>query len=137
METQNRQFPLVKSLPALFDLVDSNPNTNICVLDEDCNIIHANKSWKDFCAQNGGDISSFYVGINYLRLCESISNDPETGEFSSAFASGLRRLIDNLTLEEFSLKYPCEFPYNCFYMATCNVVKIGNLRFIVVKHERM
>jgi hypothetical protein len=60
----------------------------VAVLDENGTIIAVNEEWKRFARENGGDDQAFYVGTNYLAICESAS-DCNNSEVAKEVSTGI------------------------------------------------
>ncbi len=77
------------------------------VLEPDGTIINANAAWKQFAIENGTQSPSYYLGANYLTVCDTAVGQ-ESGE-APAVAAGIRAVIDG-TRDDFYLEYACHSP---------------------------
>ena len=89
------------------DLV-SSLSSHIAVLDTNGDIVAVNEQWKRFARENGGNDESFYIGANYLSVCESAVKHDEN-EFAKALLQGFQDLLQG-KIKEFSIEYPCHSP---------------------------
>ena len=71
-------------------LIDAMPD-HVAVLSCDGTIICVNEAWKQFSRDNGGDQKSFYVGRNYLEVCQGTSGDG--AELCRRLESGLSQVM--------------------------------------------
>ena len=119
-------------------------SSNICVLDEDGNIIAVNKSWSRFAEanrpaqrQNCDRTGRFQetclsVGSNYLQVCENSRGAEEKD--AREFAGGIRSVL-RADREQFSLEYPCHSPTEQrWFNGTVTRFRIGEMTRIVVEH---
>ena len=74
------------------------------VLDPDGTIINANAAWKQFAVENGSQSPSYYLGTNYLTVCDTAVG--ARAEEAPAVAAGIRTVI-NGTRDDFYLEYAC------------------------------
>lgn len=76
------------------------------IIDASGRIVDVNAAWQSFTAQNGGDDRSYYVGRNYLEICDAAAGDgsPE----ARLVADGLRRVLGGQSA--FRCEYPCHSP---------------------------
>ncbi len=108
----------------------------IAVLNSQGDIIAVNNSWKRFAQENDCADKNFYVGENYLAVCENalkITHD-ETAE--KAY-HGLQALIHR-GQDDFSLEYPCNSPAEERWFvirASSFVYKEDN--YVLVSHENI
>ncbi len=76
---------------------------NTVILDPDGIIIKFNAAWKRFADNNDGS-HSYYLGENYLAICESATG--MMSEEASGAKDGIFKVIDG-QLDDFYLEYPC------------------------------
>ncbi len=90
------------SWPSLFDaLVDE-----VVVLDDSGTIIACNRAWKAFCAQNGGNTDTHYLGTNYLDTCRNPNG--EAGVEATLIPQRIRDVLNKGA--SFRCEYPCHSP---------------------------
>ena len=108
---------------------------HIAILDEHGKILEVNASWKHFADINDLRREGYYIGQNYLAIC-----DTATGEFSkggSEAAGGIRAVIAQ-EQERFYQEYPCHSPttQRWFAMRVTRFQSPGAIR-IVIAHENI
>lgn len=88
---------------SLTDVIDSL-SPQIAVIALNGHILHVNKAWKRFAAENGVKDPDAYVGMNYLDICEgaALSGDP----YAIKARDSLRSVISGVTLHQV-IVYPC------------------------------
>ncbi len=77
------------------------------VLDPDGVIINTNAAWEQFAIENGANSATYYLGANYLTVC-----DTAVGLWSDeapAVAAGIRTVIAGKR-DDFYLEYACHSP---------------------------
>jgi len=104
------------------------------ILDRTGVIVAANKAWRKFCAENGGDTSTSFVGANYINICR------ETEGSSSAEAAlvpdGLKHTLH--TGEEFRCEYPCDSPtVKRWFELTANRLTQNGEDYLLVQHRNI
>ena len=80
---------------------------HIAVLDADSVILRVNKAWTSFAVQNGCPPETTFVGVNYLAVCDGVSDVDSA--LAKEFAVGIRSVISR-EREYFSLGYGCRTP---------------------------
>lgn len=82
-------------------------DANVAILDREGRIVHVNKNWSDFAAQNGG-VGNPSVGANYFDAC--LQPDLPTGTLVSGVASGVEgiRKVLRGELPQFTHDYRCD-----------------------------
>ncbi|MBL9186662.1 MAG: PAS domain S-box protein [Opitutaceae bacterium] len=80
---------------------------HIALLDPEGVIIEVNESWRRFASANVLLSPDFFVGQNYLSVCDRASGD--CAEESAEAAEGIRRVLRG-EVREFGLEYPCHSP---------------------------
>ena len=87
-------------------MLDAVP-AHIALLDSDGVIIAVNEAWRRFASANVASGTDFFLGRNYVAVCEqAIGNDMEE---AGDVAVGLRLVLSG-ELAEFALEYPCHSP---------------------------
>ncbi|MDX8550278.1 PAS domain S-box protein [Methanospirillum hungatei] len=86
------------------NIIDS-VDYEICILDQNGIIISVNQPWKDFALSNPPADDFFYVGWNYLEVCERATG--EDYEDAISFAHGIRSVMRGDT-EKYCQEYQCE-----------------------------
>lgn len=82
---------------------------HIAILDENGFIISVNAAWRRFAEENGANRNShWYIGSNYLDICNKASNYPNANEGNTAY-KGICSVM-NGSLTEFTMDYPCNSP---------------------------
>ncbi len=84
------------------DDVLNSLTANIAVLDSRGVIIAVNEAWRRFARENHGDGGAFYVGANYLTVCEG-------EETAAAALRGIQEVMRG-ERDDFTLEYPCHSP---------------------------
>lgn len=105
----------------------------LCVLDEKGTILLVNEAWKRFARENPPCPPDFWVGANYLEVCDR-AHGPDSAE-AAPFAAGLRSLISGEN-KEFSLEYPCHVPGQPRWFFA-RAARFGNARTarVVITHQ--
>jgi PAS domain S-box-containing protein len=98
---------LARSERFLREVLDSL-TSNIAVLDETGTITTINGAWIRFAKDNGCTDESFYLGANYLSVCEkAVQRDRD--ELAHSAAKGIKKVMKG-ELDHFLLEYPCHSP---------------------------
>jgi PAS domain S-box-containing protein len=95
-EISETQRAILNALPA-----------HIALLDSSGVIVTVNEAWRRFASANALQSADFYVGRNYLEVCENAHG--ECADEAAAVAAGIRQVLRS-ELEEFSIEYPCHSP---------------------------
>jgi PAS domain-containing protein len=90
------QISILNALPAQIALLDS-----LGV------IISVNEAWRLFAKSNELQGPEFFVGQNYLEICERASGD--CSEEAHAAAIGIRQVLQG-EVKDFAMEYPCHSP---------------------------
>ncbi|MCU7504628.1 MAG: PAS domain S-box protein [Ignavibacteria bacterium] len=77
---------------------------NIALINNSGKILAVNSAWKRFAFENSAPGKDYYLGLNYLEICEK-SGCREYPEASNA-AKGIRNVLLGQS-PRFSLEYPC------------------------------
>lgn len=80
---------------------------HIALLDPQGVIVAVNDSWRRFGSANALQSTYFFVGRNYLQVCESAAGD--CSQEARQVAEGLRAVLGG-TRRDFSIEYPCHSP---------------------------
>ena len=95
-ELAETQMAILNAMPAHVALIDSQGV-----------ILSVNDAWRRFATGNGMQGPEFFVGQNYLQICERATGD--CVEFARAAAAGIRRVLLG-EAKDFNLEYPCHTP---------------------------
>jgi diguanylate cyclase (GGDEF)-like protein len=99
-------MPLALELGFADAVLDALPDAT-AVLDDTGTIVSVNKAWRMFTVDNGGDLATTGVGVNYLAMC---SRSAEAGCHEAAVvAEGIRSVLTGQTVHR-ELEYPCPSP---------------------------
>lgn len=90
----------------IYQVIVDSLSTHVAVLDEHGVIIETNHAWREFGKANGLKAPLSSVGLNYLNICESASEEDQESDY---IASAIR-LVINGELQEFLTQYPCHSP---------------------------
>jgi PAS domain S-box-containing protein len=90
------QASILNALPAMVALLDSQGI-----------ILAVNDSWRKFGSDNDLLGSDYFVGQNYLTVCDDSSG--KDSEYALQASQGIRGVIAGRT-REFNLEYPCHAP---------------------------
>jgi len=80
---------------------------HIALLDREGTILAVNESWRRFASANAARSQDFFVGQNYVRICELAAGN--CAEESRQIATGLRELLAG-SRSFLSIEYPCHSP---------------------------
>jgi PAS domain S-box-containing protein len=107
--TENRRAERALRESEVFvkDVLDSL-TSNVAVLDEHGVVVAVNEGWKDFARQNGCQDENYYLGVDYLDICDrAVKHD---GDQDAATAlKGIREVLAGWQ-DDFRLEYPCHSP---------------------------
>lgn len=81
--------------------------SQIALLDTNGVILTVNEAWRRFATANVLQSEDFFVGQNYLCVCESAHGD--CAQEAQAVANGIRSVLEGRQ-DQFSLEYPCHSP---------------------------
>lgn len=109
--------------------LDALPS-ELCVLDENGTILSINRAWRQFAAANPPVPPTFYLGDNYLQVCDNAVGRDSEG--AAEFAAGLRAVISGVR-DTFTLEYPCHAPFEqrWFIGRVTRFGSGGSVRFVV------
>ena len=111
-------------------------SANIAVLDARGTIVAVNDAWIRFARANDGRDEAFYVGADYLGICERallLTGDDVLQET----VGGLRAMLDGVR-EQFMIEYPCHSPSEQRWFQL-RATRLQNAAWpgIVVAHENI
>lgn len=117
------------------DLLDAL-DMQAAVLDARGTIVAVNGAWKRFASANQGDRSTYYVGSNYLDVCEAAARRA-SGAGAQAVLNGIRSVMRG-ERERCTIEYPCDAPTQ----RRCFVVHVARFRhegadYIGLVHEEI
>lgn len=108
-------------------------SANVCVLNDEGEIVAVNRSWRHFARANGLFMSDAALGISYLAVCDAAAF--EGCEDAAVFAAGLRSVMRG-ERDSFSLEYACHGPeQQRWFMARVTRFAGKGPAGIVVAHE--
>ncbi len=85
-----------------------------CAVDGRGDIVAANRAWRDFGSDNGGDGARTSVGVSYLAVCDAATGpDADAGR---QVAQGLRQVLSG-SRSRFELDYACPSPQQQRWMS--------------------
>ncbi|MBK9603594.1 MAG: PAS domain S-box protein [Anaerolineales bacterium] len=117
------------------ELLDSLP-AHIAILNSQGEIIDVNESWKQFARENDCSDSKFYVGVNYLAVCEQAlqSEHDDTVEKTLRGIHAVFRGEEN----EFLLEYPCNSPTEArWFTVRAKHFEYKGETYVIVLHENI
>jgi len=91
--SQETQVAILNALPA-----------HIALVNREGVIVAVNESWRRFSRANGSPSQDFYVGWNYLGVCDSAAG--LHSEEAAQVATGLKGVLEG-SLPQFTIEYPC------------------------------
>ncbi|MBK8394518.1 MAG: PAS domain-containing sensor histidine kinase [Leptospiraceae bacterium] len=112
--------------------VTDSVSAHICVLNKIGEILSVNKAWRDFYFQNGTEREINWLGINYLKLCDT-ARGPEAND-AIVTANGIRSVMLS-QLDEFVHEYPCHSPTEKRWFSIRVTRFHDNSGNIVIAHE--
>ncbi|MDI1310566.1 PAS domain S-box protein, partial [Prosthecobacter sp.] len=119
--TAETQIAILNALPA-----------HIALLDAQGVILTVNESWRRFASANMPQSADFFVGQNYLAVCEQSSGD--CAEEAQDVANGIRRVLSGET-PMFSLEYPCHsLTEQRWFRLMVTPLSLGTMTGAVVMH---
>lgn len=123
------EIALPVGLPAFLDaMIDV-----VVVIDAAGRVQHVNAAWRRFCAENGGDTESQYIGTNYFEICQSgiTASDAAAG----AVARGVRETLKSGT--PYRSEYPCHAPgkKRWFELYSFRLIGEGGEPYAVIQHR--
>jgi diguanylate cyclase (GGDEF)-like protein len=120
--------------PGFANDVLNSLTAHIAVLDSSGRIVSVNEAWRRFASENGGERETFYVGANYLAVCEAAIHRGRD-ETLVAMLDGIRAVLRG-EQDHFSLEYPCNSPTEARWF----IVRVTRYRreaaaSVIVSHE--
>ncbi len=82
-------------------------SAQIALLDPFGRIVAVNESWRAFASANALECTNFFMGRNYLEVCDRATGD--CSEDAAAMAQGLRAVLSGQQ-SRFTFEYPCHLP---------------------------
>ena len=111
-------------------VLDALPDAT-AVLDSTGTIVGVNRTWRAFCADNGGRPAETGPGMNYLEMCDR-SAAAGCGDAVVA-AAGLRAVLAGEIVQS-ELEYPCPSPTANRWFLLRGTVLTGPVPGVVVSH---
>ncbi len=105
---------------------------HICIVDATGDILFVNEAWRRFGRENPPVPRHYFLGDNYLAVCEQASG-PVSAE-AAPFAARLRALLGG-EIDQFALEYPCHAPgVERWFLAKATRLA-GDPARVVIAHE--
>ena len=109
---------------------------NIAVLNLQGDVIAVNSPWKRFARENDCADKDFYVGKNYLTVCEN-SLKIQHDEAIEMVLNGIQA-IQHGEQDEFSIEYPCNsLTEERWFICKATRLEHKKERYIVILHENI
>ncbi len=106
---------------------------HIAVLDARGTILDVNLPWREFAANNQGNARDYYIGQNYLAVCERAARGGDAD--AARLAQALRTVIDGRS-DHFAMEYPCNSPdRQRWFIARVTRCQIDGAHYVVVAHD--
>ncbi|MGY3438054.1 MULTISPECIES: sensor histidine kinase [unclassified Marinovum] len=106
----------------------------VVLVDHNGVVLAANTAWQKFCADNGGDTDSFYVGSNYFTICGTATGDC-TAE-APVVNQGLQKLLRDGG--EFRCEYPCDsITEKRWFELTAARMPWGGAHALLIQHRNI
>lgn len=120
--------------PEFANVVLDSLTANIAVLDAHGVIIGVNEPWRRYAEQNRGECRDYYVGQNYLAICERAWR--ESGDESArALMDGLDAVLHKAR-DRVQIEYPCRSPSEeRWFIARVTACSQRGESRVVVSHE--
>ncbi len=110
-------------------------SAHIAILDENGEIIHVNRAWREFAERNSANLKQIADGTNYLAACDRASG--HDSDEAAGFAVGIRSVLRE-DVKEYSLEYPCHSPTeNRWYIGRITRFSDGDSIRLVIAHENI
>ena len=106
-------------------------SAHLCVLNPAGEIIAVNRTWREFCAANHTSHPNYFIGANYLDICDT-AGGKGTKE-ASLMAKGIRSVMND-ELNEFTIEYPCPTAAETFWFSARVTHFCGDSKYIVIAH---
>ncbi|MGB0128263.1 MAG: sensor histidine kinase, partial [Rhodocyclaceae bacterium] len=112
-------------------------SAQLCVLDEQANILANNKAWDEFAQENGARLPAVTVGANYLAVCDAAARGDPPSKSATVVARGIRALLAGRR-DSFFLEYDCHAPdqQRWFVIRVSRFAGLGPVRLVVL-HENV
>jgi signal transduction histidine kinase/CheY-like chemotaxis protein len=133
-ERKRAEGALRMSYQFLQSTLDALP-AHIAILDASGTIVAVNMAWRHFADDNGFERPAYGAGMNYLAVCDNVSNDA-MGEARTA-ARGIREVMGQQR-STFACEYACPSPseQRWFLMRVVRFDSTEGVRVVVV-HENI
>ncbi len=106
----------------------------VAILDSTGVIVATNKAWQTFSAENGGDVTTSYVGANYLDICRS-AEGPSSAE-ATIIPDGCAATLR--TGKQFRCEYPCDSPtVKRWFELTVNRLAQDGDYYLLLQHRNI
>jgi two-component system, cell cycle sensor histidine kinase and response regulator CckA len=105
-ERWTRNAAALQEAETLVEILDAIP-AHVALIDTEGVIQALNESWRRFATANVLQSTDFFLGENYLEVCERATG--HCSDEAKEAAAGIRRVLC-CEAEEFSLEYPCHSP---------------------------
>lgn len=107
----------------------------VAILTREGEILTVNRAWRKVFDENGGTHPDYFVGDNYLQVCDRVQGDDATT--ASSVAKGIRELVAGYR-DEFHLDYPCHSPAGRrWFQVRATRLENGNSGRVAVVHENI
>ncbi|MBP1910722.1 PAS domain S-box protein [Methanolobus bombayensis] len=97
----------IKELNTLSQSTLDSLDANICVLNENGDIIKTNRSWDNFAIENSADLDKVGIGTNYIEASKNAIG--EGSDIGMKFAIAIEKVILG-EYSRFEIEYPCHSP---------------------------
>ena len=110
-------------------------DAHVCVLDENGVVVSVNQAWRNFADANPPTPEDYYIGRNYLTVCDNATD--EDARQARDVAKAIRAAIQG-KLDRFQLEYPCHSPdaKRWFVLRLTSFTHNDSIR-IVLTHENI
>lgn len=105
---------------------------HIAVLDAKGFVVSTNAAWRRFADEQHMNGSDYWLGRNYLEVCDTATGDGEA--VAQEAAAGIRSVLSGHT-QIYSLEYPCPTPTeDLWFLLTVTPVQAAGLKGAVAMH---
>lgn len=119
----------------IYKVAFNSISAHIAILDDAGIIVETNRAWQDFALENDFKGPVDCVGMNYLAICESASQD-SVGE-TADIAAGIMRVLAG-EVEEYFTQYPCHSPEEeRWYALRAVLFRSKRKGQVVITHENI
>ncbi|MES2932655.1 MAG: PAS domain-containing protein [Pseudomonadota bacterium] len=109
-------------------------SANVCVLDASATIVCVNRAWRAFSAEFDAFRPNYFVGVNYLDICDQVSG--KNSEDAAAMAAGIRAILAD-EKNTFKLEYPCHSATEQRWFEATATKFHGPQPYIILAHENI